>query len=466
MKGSKLFNTYFQVMEPETSVGRLTRRYSIIRLFVRVAFHFFYRRIHITGKANIPDGGRLIFAANHQNALMDALSVILTNNYQPVYLARADLFRKPFFARMLGYIKMMPVYRFRDGYNSMGQNEDTFEVTSRVLASGGCIGIMPEGNHGDQKRLRGLKKGIFRIAFRAGELCKNNDKVKIIPVGIDYSNAERFYEELVVNYGKPLTVSDYTELYRIHPQKGINALKNDLSASLQSLIIDVKDEENYETDKLLIEIGRLEKFSRQKNSKGPAAGFNYSRAFCQALYALFEKNPEQAARLRKESGILNRLLNLHGFSPDSMKILGNTSVLISKLKRAICYPLVLTGFLLHILPLSVIHGRLKKVKEAQFLSSFKFVLGLILVPVNYILLAVLFFSVFNPLTATLLLALVPVTGFFAYTCFQYSGKLREVIRFNRLYRENKQVVEKIYKSRASVIELLDPVFNLADDKLK
>jgi 1-acyl-sn-glycerol-3-phosphate acyltransferase len=325
-------------MDTEANVGRVTRRYSIIRLFVRMAFYFFYKRIHISGRANIPDGGRLIFAANHQNALMDALSVILTNNYQPVYLARADLFRKPFIARMLGYIKMMPVYRFRDGYETMGHNEDTFEITSRVLASGGCVGIMPEGNHGDQKRLRGLKKGIFRIAFRAGELCENNRDVKIVPVGLDYSKAEGFYEELVVNYGKPLAVSDYSELYRIHPQKGINAMKKDLSASLQSLIIDVKDENNYEADKLLIEIGRLEKFRRQKTLNGPATGFNYSRAFCQAMYDYFESNPEQAVKLRKDSGILNGILNSFGFSLDSMKILSNTSVLISKLKRTTLFP--------------------------------------------------------------------------------------------------------------------------------
>jgi 1-acyl-sn-glycerol-3-phosphate acyltransferase len=189
-------------MDQHINPGRATRKYSIIKSIARIVFYLFYRKIHISGKENIPEGGSIIFAANHQNALMDALAVIFTNQYQPVYLARADIFKNPFIARILGVFKMMPVYRFRDGMDTMGQNHDTFESTSRVLGSGGCIGIMPEGNHGDQKRLRVLKKGIFRIAFKAGENGSSAD-IKIVPVGLDYSKPAGFYEELIVIMADP-----------------------------------------------------------------------------------------------------------------------------------------------------------------------------------------------------------------------------------------------------------------------
>jgi hypothetical protein len=62
-------------------------------------------------------------------------------------------------------------------------------------------------------------------------------------------------------------------------------------------------------------------------------------------------------------------------------------------------------------------------------------MGLLLVPVNYILLAILFFSLFDSLQASIILVLVPVTGFFAYACFQLSGKLREIISFNLIHKK-------------------------------
>ena len=56
--------------------------------------NFFYRKIIVLGLENINPGDHLIFAPNHQNALMDALAVLFTHKGQPVFLARADIFKK------------------------------------------------------------------------------------------------------------------------------------------------------------------------------------------------------------------------------------------------------------------------------------------------------------------------------------------------------------------------------------
>ena len=46
------------------------------------------------GRENINPDDHLIFAPNHQNALMDALAVLFTTKGQPVFLARADIFKR------------------------------------------------------------------------------------------------------------------------------------------------------------------------------------------------------------------------------------------------------------------------------------------------------------------------------------------------------------------------------------
>ncbi len=454
-------------MHSNNNIGRWSWKYAVVKFLAKTYFYGFYRRIYVTGRENIPDGGRLIFAANHQNALMDALSVILTNKYQPVYLARADIFKNPLIAKILRFLKIMPVYRFRDGVGSMGQNEDTFEKTSEVLDSGGCIGIMPEGNHGDQLRLRTLKKGIFRIAFKAVEIYGTSLDVKIIPVGLCFSNRTKLFEELFINYGKPLPISGYLDLYSQHPQKGINAMKNDLSDSMKSLIVDIKDHANYYNDKLLLDLGSP--ILRKKLSGLSSCSLNrfiVSKAFCQAMYEYFENDPVQAIALRSISGSLFELLEKNNIEPDSIEKLNTLSIFFTKTKISLCYPVFIVGFMLHIIPVAIIKKMLGNLKDPQFICSFKFVLGLFLIPLNYILLAVLFFLNLSPAVAALLMAAVPLSGYWAYTCYSNSQKLKNKIHFYNKFREDRPVADHILELRSQIIKEMEPVFQIAEIKLK
>ncbi len=454
-------------MDSVKDVGRWSWKYAVVKFLAKTAFRLFYRKIRVTGKENIPAGGGLIFAANHQNALMDALAVIMTVGYQPVYLARADIFRKPIIASILMFLKIMPVYRFRDGVESMGQNEDTFEKTSAVLKSGGCIGIMPEGNHGEMKRLRLLKKGIFRIAFKAFEEFDSQQDIKIVPVGIDYSNTSRLFEELVVNYGKPLSVKDYLHLYEKHPQKGINAMKDDLAESMRPLIIDIKDESNYYKDRLLSIIGSsMVRIKLAGKNSGVPGNFEITRMFSRVMYEYFEMNPDEAVLIRSESTKLIDLLDDNRISHEIAGDPGKTQAFILAASRIVCFPFFIAGYLLNIIPWFIIHLALKKLKDPQFISSFKFVLGFILVPLNYLLLGLLFFSFLPVIVATSLLLATPLTGYLAYNCYRQSFKTREVIHFREICANNPDIEVSFLEMRNNIIKSLEPVILTSSKKLK
>ena len=82
----------------------------------------------------------------------------------------------------------MPVYRIRDGKETLSKNDEIFIRSADVLHDRKHLCLMPEGNHGDKRRLRPLVKGLFRIAFMAQEEFKAEKGVVIIPVGLDYSH--------------------------------------------------------------------------------------------------------------------------------------------------------------------------------------------------------------------------------------------------------------------------------------
>ena len=84
----------------------------------------FYRKVIVLGRENINPDDPVIFAPNHQNALMDALAVLFTNKGQNVFLARADIFKRKSIAAVLYFLKILPVYRIRDGFSSLKGNDE------------------------------------------------------------------------------------------------------------------------------------------------------------------------------------------------------------------------------------------------------------------------------------------------------------------------------------------------------
>ena len=130
--------------------------YSLLRIWVGFWHNkIFYRKVELINTENIPEKGHLIFTPNHQNALMDALALIFTVDRRFVFMARSDIFKKPFIALILYTLKILPIYRIRDGYDSLKKNKEIFQKTVDVLSSDEATLVMlPEGNHSGIRRLR------------------------------------------------------------------------------------------------------------------------------------------------------------------------------------------------------------------------------------------------------------------------------------------------------------------------
>jgi 1-acyl-sn-glycerol-3-phosphate acyltransferase len=227
--------------------------YKFIFSHGNITHRLYYRRITVVGLEKIPTNTPVIFAPNHQNALMDALAVLYTTGKPVGFLARSDIFQKPIIAKLLNLLKILPIYRIRDGYDSLGRNQEVFENTIEVLKSNMPICILPEGNHDGHKRLRPLKKGIFRIAFQAEESASFNMDLQIIPVGIDYNDYFNAGSDLLVVYGNPIKVSDYAGQYRENEQKTVNTLMNVLAEGMRNVMINIP-ENHYELISQIIEM--------------------------------------------------------------------------------------------------------------------------------------------------------------------------------------------------------------------
>ncbi|VAW26558.1 hypothetical protein MNBD_BACTEROID07-745, partial [hydrothermal vent metagenome] len=222
------------------NIEKYSFRFSVLKAWMQFWHNkIFYRKVVYVHREKVPLQDHLIFTPNHQNALMDALAIEFSFRNQFVFVARSDIFKKKFIARILYFLKILPVYRIRDGYESLRKNEMVFKKTLDIIRNKNGFVILPEGNHAGFRRLRALKKGFARIAFQAEEASGFLLDIKIIPVGINYSNYENVHSDLLVVFGDAFSVSEFYEAYRTHPAKAYNLIKAKLSERLKPLMIHI-----------------------------------------------------------------------------------------------------------------------------------------------------------------------------------------------------------------------------------
>ena len=221
--------------------------YRVLFPVVNWIFRRSYRRIKYVGKENIPTDGAVIFAPNHTNALQDALAVLFINSDRKVFVARADIFRNPKLAKILNWLKIMPIRRMRDGASEVLQNDETENRAIETLRTGVPFCILPEGTHRAKHSLLPLRKGIFRISIRANEEFGREKPIYIVPVGLEYGDWFNLWDSLVVNIGKPINVTEFVEEHKdLDQPKLILEMREELTKRMQELILWVPDDENYE----------------------------------------------------------------------------------------------------------------------------------------------------------------------------------------------------------------------------
>ncbi len=450
-------------MGSRATIDKWSLKYWITKYFlVKYVHDFYYRKIQVQNPSNIPKNAAVILAPNHQNALMDAMAFVAGIRYQTVFLARADVFTSQFVNRIMTFLKILPIYRIRDGRASLQKNDEIFDLTLNILRNkANPLCMFPEGNHGEKRRLRPLVKGIFRIAFKAQEDYGSKPGVKIIPVGIDYKHYQKFRQTQFINIGKPIEVSEYWDAYTENQAAGMNLLRERLADDLKKLMIHIESEEYYELYMGLR--GIYNKVMRKRmNLKNYRLSdqFIADKLMINALDKCLKSDENSIRQLNnayKEYAGLRDKLKFRDWVASRKKysLSLNSLALILSL---FCTPIALIGLFNNwphfILPATI----LKKIKDPQFHSTAKWGAGLVIIIVYYLLIIVLVLIYFPYWWLKLIYIItLPIGGLFAlsyrnfiiktwarirYTYLKYK-KDEKTLRFKSLYDEINRSLDRI-----------------------
>lgn len=247
-----------------------------------------YRKTCVHGKENIPTDGALLLTPNHCNTLMDALVVLYSHDKQTVFGARADLFKKPFIAKVMHFVRILPMVRQRDGLRNVLKNKDTQEIIVEILENDVRFCLYPEGTHRAKHSLQVLGKGAFRAALAANEKFGSEKPVYIVPVGLEYGDYFRFHSTSLINYGKAINVTEFIKgLDTDNEAQVMEALRKELTLRMSELITYIKYDENYEAKWALTKMLAI-------SSEGKGYG-----EFGTDLYEDMIKNREIVAQIEK-----------------------------------------------------------------------------------------------------------------------------------------------------------------------
>lgn len=390
--------------------------YALVKKVVYLAFRLSHRKIVVVGAGNIPKGKPLVFASNHQNALMDPLAVLLTNHTQPVWLARADIFKLKTIRPILKFLKIIPVFRLRDGKDNLQNNDETFEIAVRVLENRQAVALFPEGAHSGRRQMLTHKKAIPRIVFRAEE--KNNFTlgVQIVPVGIYYSHYWKFNRSLIVSYGEPISVSDYQDAFTGNQQAAVLSLRDEIYQRILPLTMHIPSVIHYEEYEMM----RILSGEEWRKAKGVHQAkiigrFRAEKDLIERIRQFEKEKPslfgEVVSRVRTFSDEAKR----NGFDMDSISAVSPSMILKIVLKgilMLISLPVFLPGMLLcggqFILVRSFVG---KKVKDPIFTSSFNLVAGMLVFPFSWFIMALIAYVLSNSWLISVVMVLsAPVFG--------------------------------------------------------
>jgi 1-acyl-sn-glycerol-3-phosphate acyltransferase len=323
--------------------------YQSLKKYTTAALKFYFKQWQVREVVPIPSGP-VIFVSNHQNAFLDAVLIVCSSYRNPWFLTRANVFTNSFAKKVLTWMQMSPVYRFRDGFSTLRKNDEVIDNCVQLLTQQQSIAIFGEGNHNDQWYLRPLQKGFARIALAAEE--KNNWELnlKIVPVGIQYESHTDFRSRVLVSFGSPISVKEnYNST--LSAQENSEMLIQETSKGIKSLILHI-DHDHY-----------LPKF-------------NYWRKHREIKTDLIEQ-------LKSDQKLVDDYTHSDSISTSK-----------EEKKQTWWNPIRVYESINHFPSRIIVRWVLQnKVKDPQFIGSIKFALGMFLVPLFYFIQTGLCFAV-------------------------------------------------------------------------
>ena len=436
--------------------------YQILRFLFRITNKFYFKNLQINGLENIPKNGPVFLAANHPSAFMDPMVIVTITKRSLFMLAKGVLFQNQFLKWLLPHLNIIPIYRSHETPELTIKNKEVFSKCYMHFAKGGAILAFPEGISLTERKIKKIQSGAARICL--GAEAENNFSldVKIVTIGLNFSNPHKFQSDLYINIDKPINVSDYYDQYKQDTFKAAHALTDAIRDRLEAQVIAIQDSE---MDKLVSNIEIIFKAQILEDlghsPKIMAHDFNTTRQISDSVHYFLEKDPQRVENLKnKISTYLNKLENL---SLDDKLIKGVEKTkpifdtILSIFFLTLGAPFFIYGFVNNFLPFRIPFWCARSFsKRPEFHGSIAYSMGTF----TFLLFYTLQILLINKLTHDWIYVLayglsLPISGLFAFYYYKKFKSIRGSWKILSLFYNRNTVITSLINEREIIINELE-----------
>lgn len=413
-------------------VRKHTLLYAILFPIVWIGAKLFYRKFKVIGTENFPKDCPVIVVSNHQNGLMDPVMCCMSAPRQLHFLTRADVFKKPLVAKILFKLNMMPVYRPHDRVPDMAErNEYIFDHCVERLKKGAAVALFPEGNHGNEYFIRPMKKGLARMVYRCVEKYPELKNIKIVPMGVHYSDYEGFREDFTVRIGEPITLDQWLKENPESPQSH-KALMEKVKQGLTAVTWNLAPHNYYDF---------FYTYAYTLQNKG--VGWEVIKDDIDNYPLIIDS--------WKEDDLITSWAHCtatisHHHLPWKDFAAGKKYRWFDYIKMILLAPFAWIGFFLFGPPCLITSRMVKnKIKDPHFKSSFKMVFGILLVPLTLLIWSIVVLIVFNWKWLLVFLFASAICGIIAVKYFDWLEEIRGDKRRLQTQRANPTLYQEWHR---------------------
>ena len=359
-------------------------------------------------------------------------------------LANYSLFRNPITNWLLSTLYCIPIQRPKDVDGQIPKNDEAFKKCDAHLTAGGSIYIAAEGTSFIERHIRDFKTGAARIAFSAEN--KNDFKLnlRVLLIGITYTNPLKFGGDAVVEVSEPLDIDTWRAAYEAHPRNAIQNLTQYFEDEMKKCVIHCRD---VNEDAFLKKVETIQQSENPLNTEGV---YRRGKTLLKALNQ-FETEHPKAFETFKENienyfSTLNTLkindLNIKKFNP------------LSILTFILGLPIFVYGFINNALP-AWLSDRMIKILKTDFSydTTVRYASGLVLFPLFWWLQTKLLYHFMDMPYAwwIYVLTLVP-TGLVAWQLGQLGIKIKDYF-----YLKTNDRNKELTAQRLVLVETIDSI---------